>query len=634
MRGTVVVLAAIVVGLPSCRGPKLVPAIYQPVILKCDCAEQIGTRLTHTRLTLTPAVTNVGQTVEIFQPDGSCGPHVITLAEVNAGATFEACRNFLAADDGAIWDSVRALCMEANDVGKCVGTNSDHDFVLSGTPMSFPQKCAALCGAPTATLDSRICTPGSVSGSQCVYQVPGIPTTVTCRAARAPVVVVESCTPIDETDPVSIIAEVLPASSVTLTPSQGGASTQAQLGGFIAFTLTDCVTSPCPMTIRRIHLPVGVFSIGGDSVKDAAIGFIGSVPGSIVNGRSILVPAAALNVFARGTLASDGVAREGPLETTTPITGTIDYAAGTMTLNIQASSNALGLNANATIVTRLVNRPPLIQLAVPQAAECSSNGHAVVRVDATGTTAPDRPAEQLSYRWFIDGVPANATTAVADLLVPLGHHTISLRVEDARERVSTAERQVTVSDTAPPVIAAVIADGPTCLWPPDHKYVVLRIGQDFRGVLQDACDPSPRLTFSSAVSSQPDDGTGDGATTHDALFNSELVCLRSERTGSSSAGRSYRLAFTATDGSGNSSRQVLDVTVPRDAAGEGCATRLSGRGAETPAECSTLAPVTPASSPPVPLPPPGQGCAHVPGASVLLAFLLILRGRQRSSSDP
>jgi hypothetical protein len=101
------------------------------------------------------------------------------------------------------------------------------------------------------------------------------------------------------------------------------------------------------------------------------------------------------------------------------------------------------------------------------------------------------------------------------------------------------------------------------LWPPNHKLV------DITATITviDACDHAPAVTLVSIVSSEPDDGRGDGRTADDAQgaalgTNDRMFQLRAERSGLT-RDRVYQVTYQAMDGSGNISLVIREVRVRR-----------------------------------------------------------------------
>ena len=135
---------------------------------------------------------------------------------------------------------------------------------------------------------------------------------------------------------------------------------------------------------------------------------------------------------------------------------------------------------------------------------------------------------------------------------------------------------VTADDNCDPDPEVVFdADDQVCLWPPNHRIVLLS------GVLADVqlvdnCDPDPELTVLGCASDQCDDApcaehpgeNGEGHTQNDCSYDeaTDLLAARAERAGTDAAGRNYALTGQAVDSCGNQSG-VLDlfrVHMPHD----------------------------------------------------------------------
>lgn len=120
------------------------------------------------------------------------------------------------------------------------------------------------------------------------------------------------------------------------------------------------------------------------------------------------------------------------------------------------------------------------------------------------------------------------------------------------------------------VHVANINDPPSCelaypsvatLWPPDHKLAEVSIG----GVMDtDDLYNDVLLTIESVLQDEPQNGTGDGDSSPDAVIRdaepADSVMLRAERAGDGN-GRVYRVEFSATDGFESCTGSV-SVTVP------------------------------------------------------------------------
>lgn len=146
----------------------------------------------------------------------------------------------------------------------------------------------------------------------------------------------------------------------------------------------------------------------------------------------------------------------------------------------------------------------------------------------------------------------------------------TLLAADGRRRAGLDTLQATVMDTTPPTLSELTNDGPQCLWAPNHKYVVLRIGQELTANVEDVCDPNAQLIVAGATSDQPDNAEGDGNTVNDVVVFDDRVCLRSERQGGDHDGRLYTVELKAQDASGNATGDSLQVRVVHDQSNHDC----------------------------------------------------------------
>jgi endo-1,4-beta-xylanase len=153
------------------------------------------------------------------------------------------------------------------------------------------------------------------------------------------------------------------------------------------------------------------------------------------------------------------------------------------------------------------------------------------------------------------------SSAVAQVVVPLGTSVFTVEVKDGKGGSDTDTVQITVADTTPPDLEVALS--PSLLWSPNHKLV------DVTATIQvtDACDSASAVTLLSIVSSEPDDGRGDGRTTGDirqaALGTDDRAFkLRAERSGQTRE-RVYSVTYQATDGSGNTRTVTQEVHVAK-----------------------------------------------------------------------
>jgi len=203
----------------------------------------------------------------------------------------------------------------------------------------------------------------------------------------------------------------------------------------------------------------------------------------------------------------------------------------------------------------VMNRSPQANAGEDQLVECTGTGEAVVTLDGSLSSDPDSDALTYSWTWAQGSASGPAPTVT----LPFGLTCFTLTVRDPSGHIDVDTVSVTVQDTTAPTLTVVLS--PTNLWPPNHTMV--DIHATVEGV--DLCDAAPELELVSIVSSEPDNGLGDGDTTGD-IAGAELNTLdqsfrlRAERMGGG-GGRVYTVTYRATDASGNHTETSALVTV-------------------------------------------------------------------------
>ena len=144
-------------------------------------------------------------------------------------------------------------------------------------------------------------------------------------------------------------------------------------------------------------------------------------------------------------------------------------------------------------------------------------------------------------------------------IFPVGTTDVTCTATDGGGNASACTFKVTVKDVEAPVITSVTAS-PNVLWPPNHKMVPVVI----TATATDNCGSSPICQVTSVSNNEPVNGLGDGNTAPDWMITGlQTVSLRAERSGLGD-GRLYSVTDTCTDGSGNSSSQIVGVEVPHN----------------------------------------------------------------------
>ncbi len=127
------------------------------------------------------------------------------------------------------------------------------------------------------------------------------------------------------------------------------------------------------------------------------------------------------------------------------------------------------------------------------------------------------------------------------------------------ESETNAAFELEVLDVDAPSLS--VSAQPGRIWPPNHKMVKVEVTVEST----DRCDLTPAIRLESITSNQPANGQGDGNTSVDIQAeigtDDRSVLLRAER--SRNQDRVYRLVYSATDASGNSTSEAVEVRVAR-----------------------------------------------------------------------
>jgi hypothetical protein len=217
----------------------------------------------------------------------------------------------------------------------------------------------------------------------------------------------------------------------------------------------------------------------------------------------------------------------------------------------------------------LANVHPVADAGIDESVECTGPGGEGFTLDGSASSDPDSTLgssdDIVSYEWFEDfGLPNETSLGSGPLLgvtLAVGSHTVTLQVTDSSSHIATDSVVKTVTDTVPPFLSLGV--GPGLLWPPNHRMVDIAAS----ATTDDLCSV-PTVALASVASNEPDDAPGpdDGETANDiqeaATGTPDFTFrLRAERN-RSGAGRTYTVTYTATDGAGNATTEVMDVDVP------------------------------------------------------------------------
>jgi N-acetylneuraminic acid mutarotase len=113
----------------------------------------------------------------------------------------------------------------------------------------------------------------------------------------------------------------------------------------------------------------------------------------------------------------------------------------------------------------LTNQAPQAIASLPASVDCGGPSGAGVLLDGSGSSDPDSTPgtndDIAAFDWFEDyGLPTQRAVGGGERLtvtLPLGAHSVTLKVTDKADESSTATTTVTVADTTPPVVECVAA---------------------------------------------------------------------------------------------------------------------------------------------------------------------------------
>lgn len=192
--------------------------------------------------------------------------------------------------------------------------------------------------------------------------------------------------------------------------------------------------------------------------------------------------------------------------------------------------------------------PPVIGVSLSSAPN-AAGWH---NVDVTVTWSVTDPESGLAWSSDCDTTTLTADTA-GTMLTCSATNGAGLRA---------AESVTLQIDKTPPLVDC--AASPDTLWPPDHKLVEIGVAVS----VSDALSGGGGFVLTSVASSEPDDGTGDGARLNDTQgfqigTPDTTGWLRAERAGSGN-GRVYTLGYVGKDRADNVASCAAAVIVPHD----------------------------------------------------------------------
>jgi uncharacterized protein len=214
-------------------------------------------------------------------------------------------------------------------------------------------------------------------------------------------------------------------------------------------------------------------------------------------------------------------------------------------------NHAITYTADNGFLTSSVTRT--IHVVDTTAPTLTLNGPGLVTIEA-GTPWSDPGAAAADA---CTGDLTHQITATGSVLTTRpGSYVLTYAVSDASGNQASVTRTVIVIDTTAPTIGSFSVT-PEVLNPPNHRLADITVGFS-------ASDVTETTMCSVAVSSDERvNGPGDGHTIVDwQVVSTSLVRVRGERSGLG-AGRTYFVTLSCSDGSGNVSKAIRTVLVPR-----------------------------------------------------------------------
>ena len=252
----------------------------------------------------------------------------------------------------------------------------------------------------------------------------------------------------------------------------------------------------------------------------------------------------------------DGTCADG----TTPCTADTDCGDDNVPCTLE-DQDLEEMTVDVALGGSLVNQPPSAGAGADQTIECTSTAGASFTLTGTATD-PDQNIGVTSWRSGSRvGAEIGQTLVLGQTLGVGAQQTYVLKVVDTFAAADEDDTKVKVVDTTPPQLSVSVS--PSRMSKENNHKLVLVTATI---TATDTCDASPDVRLVSIVSSESDNGTGDGDQPNDvqgAAFNTDdrQFLLRNERSGKG-RGRTYTITYSATDDTGNVTTQQATVTVP------------------------------------------------------------------------
>jgi hypothetical protein len=155
-----------------------------------------------------------------------------------------------------------------------------------------------------------------------------------------------------------------------------------------------------------------------------------------------------------------------------------------------------------------------------------------------------------------DPAPHVTSDPPSGTLFPPGATLVTWTATDSTGNTATCSFTVNVEAAEPAAITDAEAH-PALLWPPNHKWVNVRVAAD----IEAGCADETEWSIVDVSSNESDNGSGDGNTSPDWILTGDhTLKLRAERSGNG-GGRVYTIRIRTGD---DADEQTVEVVVPHD----------------------------------------------------------------------
>lgn len=411
--------------------------------------------------------------------------------------------------------------------------NGAPDFCNGGQEHPFGFTASPYCRDPTG----QNCSPGS---------------TATVRNAPTNPRIVDPACPAGDCDLAnrSFALEVNPAASAaTITASNAdGDPAAVQFSGALSVAASNCRPGPVGGTVcdaeATVLLAFGGFELSGQKVASMSLqgglsegaiiedsfggAFSGETQITLEDGRYAKMQ------FKRGPISVVWTPEDGSMKGYFRFDGTL----GKADFVIEGTIHGRILNTSPVAVAELV------PASTDNQYECGET------VELSALASLDDDGDDLHYSWHEVGVQTELSTngVVAVELSELGGRAFHLAVYDKLGLRSEDAVALEVVDTLPPSLEV---DGRDCIWPPNSKEMLLRLGDEIRVSASDGCEG--RLDESVRILDAYSNSEGARV----GLLE-EGVCVGAERDAT------YTIVLAVDDGNGNTMTKEHTVVVPHD----------------------------------------------------------------------